>query len=269
MANLLTKEIVLPSTPIPENPETEEPYELTIKEWNEKIEEICAEHGVEPKRLTIQEWDGEVEDILTDRQKLKSGTAINDALHGIVKDSDNFDFNKMLVGDRVFIMVQSKILSHGQDGSCEYEFQARCKFCPETNHYVVDLADLEVRHLTSEDTVFEAVLPRDGSKVKYKLMTGKDESKLKKIKKNNSDSMMTSYMMLRVTEIEDTGQGKRPQRGFLKSLGSYDRTYLRQEMDKNDCGVDTTIKVECPDCLADFETELPMDENFYLPSRVM
>lgn len=264
MGSLLTKEIVLPSTPIP----VEEPYELNIKEWNNQIEDICAEHGIEPKRVTIREWDGETEDLLTDRQKMKSGEAINQALHDIVQDSDNFKFDKMLVGDRIFIMVQSKILSHGHDGHCEFDFKAQCKFCSETNSYTVNLEELEVAHLTEDSKEFTTELPRDGSKVTFKLLTGKDEKRLKKIRKNNSGSMMTSYLLLRTVNIEDTGEGKKPMRGFLKGLSSYDRTHLRQKMDENDCGVDTTIEVVCPDCLAQFETDLPMDENFYLPSRV-
>ena len=34
-----------------------------------------------------------------------------------------------------------------------------------------------------------------------------------------------------------------------------------------DCGVDTTIEVECPECFTVQEVELPFDKGFFLPGR--
>lgn len=217
-----------------------------------------------PKGVTIQEWMTEEEDVLSDTKKLKSGQAINEVLEQTVVEAkenpDNWDFDKMLVGDRTFIMLQEKILSHGP----EYEFTSQCPKCKETEEYTVDLSELEVQHLKSDKEEFVEEI--EGYKVYYRLMKGKDVKRLQTLQKNNSDTLMTSYMILRTTKIEDPEGNPVNKRDFFP-IPSRLAGKLRSAMDENDCGVDTTIKIDCsnPRCLYEYEQELPMGKNFYLP----
>ena len=39
------------------------------------------------------------------------------------------------------------------------------------------------------------------------------------------------------------------------------------EFDRVDCGVDTTIEIECPECFGTQDVDLPFDKGFFLPGR--
>ena len=51
--------------------------------------------------------------------------------------------------------------------------------------------------------------------------------------------------------------------------GSRPVSSLRSEavVDRVDFGVDTTIEIECPDCFALQEVELPFDRSFFMPGK--
>ena len=68
--------------------------------------------------------------------------------------------------------------------------------------------------------------------------------------------------MLEVEGVEPKGK-----RQFLEDLSMRDADFLVDEFDRVDCGVDTTIEIECPECLQTQEVELPFDRGFFLPGR--
>ena len=69
----------------------------------------------------------------------------------------------------------------------------------------------------------------------------------------------------RVLEIE--GVADKDKRGFLEDLSLRDADFLVDEFDRVDCGVDTTIEIECPECFQTQEVELPFDKGFFLPGK--
>jgi len=46
-----------------------------------------------------------------------------------------------------------------------------------------------------------------------------------------------------------------------------DADFLVDEFDRVDCGVDTTLEIECPECFATQEVDLPFDRTFFMPGR--
>ena len=46
-----------------------------------------------------------------------------------------------------------------------------------------------------------------------------------------------------------------------------DLTKLPVRPDRVDCGVDTTIEVECPECREAQDVDLPFDSAFFLPGK--
>jgi hypothetical protein len=46
-----------------------------------------------------------------------------------------------------------------------------------------------------------------------------------------------------------------------------DVRHLLSEFERVDCGVETTIEVECPDCGTRQELELPFEQGFFLPLK--
>lgn len=60
---------------------------------------------------------------------------------------------------------------------------------------------------------------------------------------------------------------RRAVRLFLEDLSMRDADFLVDEFDRVDCGVDTAIEVECPECFTLQEVELPFDRGFFLPGK--
>ena len=54
---------------------------------------------------------------------------------------------------------------------------------------------------------------------------------------------------------------------FIEELTMRDADFLVDEFDRVDCGVDTAIEIECPDCYGLQEIELPFDQGFFMPGK--
>jgi hypothetical protein len=46
-----------------------------------------------------------------------------------------------------------------------------------------------------------------------------------------------------------------------------DADLLLDEFDRVDCGVDTTVEIECPECFVTQEVDLPFDRTFFMPAK--
>jgi hypothetical protein len=46
-----------------------------------------------------------------------------------------------------------------------------------------------------------------------------------------------------------------------------DVTFLLGEFDQVDCGVETEIEIECPECFSTTRVELPFEKGFFLPEK--
>ena len=75
-------------------------------------------------------------------------------------------------------------------------------------------------------------------------------------------SAVLAYRALDIDGVEAKGK-----RAFLEDLTMRDADHLVDEFDRVDCGVDTTIEIECPECFATQEVELPFDKGFFLPGK--
>ena len=67
--------------------------------------------------------------------------------------------------------------------------------------------------------------------------------------------------------VDISGVDSKDKRQFIEDLTLRDADFLVDEFDRVDCGVDTTIEVECPECRETQEVELPFDSAFFLPGK--
>jgi hypothetical protein len=136
----------------------------------------------------------------------------------------------------------------------------------------VDLTELPLRLLPDESRAsfisgnrFETRLPDAGNRVYFKLLTGEDERKLPALQRAAPDRFLSGVLAYRVLDID--GVDAKAKRQFLEDLSLRDADFLVDEFDRVDCGVDTTIEIECPDCFMTQEVELPFDKGFFLPGK--
>jgi len=187
-------------------------------------------HPLSSGKIELKYMTAREEDILTNQNYLKQGIVIDKLLQSLIVTK--FDFDDLLVGDKNAIMVAARVLGYGQDYTFTYEGE----------EVTVDLSDLSSVEL-DEDKMekgvnsFEYTLPHSGTKITFKLLTGKDEKAidaevkgLKKINKTGSPDLSTrlKHQILSVEGNED----KKTIRDFVDNYflardSSSFRTYLK------------------------------------------
>jgi hypothetical protein len=176
----------------------------------------------------------------------------------------------VLQGDRFFAMLKIRAASLGAD----YAFAVVCQnaTCGHRFEWEVCLDDLPVKPLSEESRQrfqdgnrFETKLPGTGTRVWFRLAVGADESRMAKHRQAHQDALWSTMLALRVIEIEGVPESQK--RRFLEDLDVADAEHLRAAFDEVDCGVETTIEVECPECLGVQDVELPFGPSFFLAPK--
>ena len=216
------------------------------------------------------------ERVLADRKLQKAGSIVDELLRECWEkthaagpydfDGAKTDWNKVLQGDRFFALLEIRAPTYGAD----YAFAVTCReeACRARIDWELDLHELPLRARSDESRAafvagnrFETTLPEAGKRVWFRLFTGADERKLPALRKNAGERRL-SAMLVRVVEVE--GVEDRERRRFVEDLSMRDADFLVDEVDRVDCGVDTTIEIECPECFACREVQLPFDQTFFL-----
>ena len=220
------------------------------------------------------------ERVLADRKLARGGGQV-DALLGACWEEtvdpgpydfgeQSIDWGKVLQGDRFYALLEVRALTYGPG----YAFAIGCdqEACRARFEWELDLRKLPVRPLSEDSRAafvggnrFETTLPDAGIRLWFRLLTGADERKLPQLRRSAGDRILSAMLAWRVVEIE--GVAATDKRRFLEELTMRDADFLVDAFDRVDCGVDTAIEVECPECFAVQEVELPFDRSFLLPGR--
>ena len=180
------------------------------------------------------------------------------------------DWNQVLQGDRQFLLLQVRCMSYGPD----YEFKIQCdeSSCRERFTWGLNLNDLPVKKLPAESVElfkngnrFEGTLPSDGRNLVFRLPTGEDEVAAAKMKSQFRDRLITLALNLRIVEVEDVPKSEI--RRFFDEMDLSDANALLDILDEPDCGVETEIEIECPECFGVQDVRLPFDRDFFFPRK--
>lgn len=220
------------------------------------------------------------ERVLADRKLARSGAQLEQILAACWEETldpgpydvgeQPIDWGKVLQGDRFFAMLQIRVLSYGAD----YAFSVPCenRGCRARIEWELDLRELPVKPLSDESRAaflasnrFETVLPDAGRKVVFRLLTGADERRMAALRRAAGERPITTLLGFRLESID--GVEPRDKQRFIEDLAMADVTFLLGEFDRVDCGVDTEIEVECPECFGTTRIELPFEKGFFLPER--
>lgn len=220
------------------------------------------------------------ERILADRQLARRGEQIDKLLAACWEetiDPGPYDFagaapnwSKVLQGDRFFALIHVRVATYGP----QYSFSVNCAHpaCRARIDWQLDLNELPVKKLAEESREtflttnrFETVLPDSARKVVFRLLTGEDERKLGRRREGDGAAALSALLAARVVEVEGIEGVERKR--FLEELSFADADFLIDDFDRVDCGVDTTIEVECQECLGTQDVELPFDQGFFLPGK--
>ncbi len=209
----------------------------------------------------LREMTGAEESLLTNRRLMKDGEAVNQVLRNcLVRLGDKTeiapkDVLDLLSGDRLFLLVRLRQISFGD--AVDLSLTCPAKDCGETTEVRVALDDLEVTSYGVErEFIFE--FPRTKKPVVFTLLDGHMEKRLASLK----DPNLHSAMLMRVKEID----GKAPNKNSLAELPAFDLNALREEMQRVDGGIDTSIHTVCSSCGARIVTRLEAEPPFLFPN---
>ncbi len=239
-------------------------------------------------QLRIRGLKGKEGKLLADRTAARQGTVLDSLLEACteevrdpgpyeLKSNGKLDWNDVLLGDRLYVLLQIRLASFGPD----YGFKTQCReaTCRERFDYEIDLGkDLEIKRMSAEDQetlkqrgTFTTTLD-DGKEVRYRLATGADERRA--AKSRGSDGAMVEMLCLRITAIQGVGEpdptSLKPVqtiRAYLEDLDWGELVHLMNALNEHDCGVNTQIEIECPVCGAVQEVQLPLERGFLLPTE--
>lgn len=175
----------------------------------------------------------------------------------------------VLYGDRFYTLIQARILTRGPS----YQFRVQCESgsCEAPFDWDVNLESLRVQRLSEASrkvlengNKLESALP-GGDKVGWSLLTGRVQRRAQQYGKEHGPGVNVMYAS-RLWHVNGD-ENARKFVDFMTNLDLGDFNHLEREMVQADCGYETTIEVECPECGRIQEVELPMGRDFFLESR--
>lgn len=173
------------------------------------------------------------------------------------------DTDKLLVGDETFALLAVRAETFG----AAYDFNFQCGSCGERVAWTVDIIkDLPLKKLAPEDAErfrskepFVGVLS-NGDVIKFRLPTGADK-RAASPSKNASDSILVNIVRRLIEVISADGATQNPKK-YVEESGLKIVMEIGKKLQANDCGVDTTIEVECT-CEEVQKLQLPLGQSFW------
>jgi hypothetical protein len=211
---------------------------------------------VEMKYMTAKE-----EDILTNQNYISKGIVLDKLLEALTLGK--IDIKDIVSGDKNAILIASRILGYGKDYSFIYNGK----------EYTVDLTTIEnkpfdITSLTPKGTLFYT-LPNSGNKIEFKILTSKDEEKIKQeiegFKKINkeSSSEITTKLKYQIISI-DGNSDRNTIKDFVDNyLLASDSRALRLYMLSVSPDIDLSYKVNIDGVEEDIN--IPINLNFFWP----
>ena len=145
------------------------------------------------------------EDILSSQNLIKKGIVLDKLLESVVVD---VSIDDLVIGDKNAIFLATRILGYGPS----YGVEITDPFSGEKQTVDINLGEVKTKEIDysklRRDNKYEFSLPSDGTKVKFKLLTHKDEQSitseiqaLDKLSKGNNPSDVTTRLRHMLLEV--------------------------------------------------------------------
>lgn len=221
-------------------------------------------NGETLKDVVFREMSGYEEDILANRKmsvskKLSQVIANCITKIGNVEDREliNGMSDKLLITDRLFMLVQLRIASVGEI----LEFVSTCPECEKTDKKMFDLNNISINGAPKANNLFkEIVLPKSKKKLRIKAADAKIEEKIEKA--TNEKNAISLALFARIDSVDDAV----PVMVDIMSLSTGDRSALRKAIDELEGKIDDEFETTCPHCAATYKGNVPITGvDFFFP----
>lgn len=201
------------------------------------------------KLLTYEE-----EYILTDESIMQEGDGLRQVLESVIMD--DFDVNLLVPGDVQAISLFLRSSGYGDKITLDVTCPS-CKFKQEKNVLLSSLKMKTVDRMPDEGVFFNVVLPDSKRRVKIRVPTFTEEVAAEQ-KGQIGFVNKLQRIILQLDNIKDT----RIISGLCPKMSMKDSRYLKDFLNKNTPGVDTTIHHTCDNCSHEFAQSFSTGHNF-------
>ena len=220
-----------------------------------------AEGKIELKYMTTRE-----EDILMSENLIKKGVVIDKLLDSLIV-TEGVTQETLILGDKNAVLVASRILAYGPEYTCEVQHpndpdqQVEHTFDLTTCPFKETVKDVDY-----SNNSFEYETPVSKTKIKFKLLTGKEEKlidkDLNKSKKYGYNTEITTR--LRYTIIEVDGDSKdETLTAFSQNMLARDSMALRNYIQEISPDIDLTSEIEIGG--ETVSVSIPLTVEFFWP----
>jgi len=228
-------------------------------------------HPLSSGKVEIKYMTAKEEDILTSLSLIQDGSVIDELLKSVVVTK--VDFNDIVIGDKNAIMLATRILGYGK----EYKAEITCKACGEKEDTDFDLTLYKYKEIDeskfSKGNKFEYDLPNSGRKLEFKLLTQGDETKiLEEIDRQRKAGIkavgeITTRLRYQLISVDGDDDPKKINNFINNEFFAVDSRAFRENYGNISPDVDFTTYFVCAKCKETDEVELPIQTNFFWPSR--
>ena len=225
--------------------------------------------------VKIKYLTAEDENILLNPDLIRSNKTLDVLLENAIIDK-TLRPQEMLSGDRNAVLLSLRSTGYGD----EWKYKTACKECGKVDTQTVLISKLKMKTLKAnpdESNEFYVELPKSKVKIKFRLLTGADESMLskkadsqkKKINKSTSFSTtLTQRYLLQIMEVNGQ-RNKLFVQKFISSMPIFDSAFLREYISGIEPGVDMNYEFECKECGHVYEEELVPTVQLFWPNAKM
>lgn len=228
-------------------------------------------HPLSNGQITLKYMTAKEEDILSSQNLIKRGVVLDKLLESVVV---GVSIDDLIIGDKNAIFLATRILGYGPS----YQLEITDPFSGERQEVVIDLGkvktkDVDYKRLNRENK-YEFTLPSNGKKIKFKLLTHKDEidvqaeiSALEKLSKGNTPSEVTSRLRKMIIEVDGNTDRAFINKWVTNQLLAQDSRALRNYV--RELSPDLDLKFEfTSDVTGETEAlDIPFGINFFYPSN--
>ena len=223
-----------------------------------------AEGKIELKYMTTKE-----EDILMSENLIKKGVVIDKLLDSLIV-TEGVNQETLILGDKNAVLVASRILAYGPEYTCEVQHP---KDPDQQIEHTFDLTTCPfkepVEDVDYSNNSFEYETPVSKTKIKFKLITGKEEKLIEKdleqSKKYGYNTEITTR--LRYTIIEVDGDSKdETLTAFSQNMLARDSVALRNYIQKISPDIDLTSEIEIGGNTV--SVSIPLTVEFFWPKSI-
>ncbi len=223
------------------------------------------DHPLKDGKIEIKYMTAKEEDILTSQNLIKKGLVVDKLLDSLIL-TEGVKSDDLILGDKNAVMVAARILAYGPEYTCQVTHPTTGGVSTQ----IFNLAECPFKKLPKDakENLFEVTLPISKRKIKFSLLTGKDErlidEELNASKKVGAVAPeLTTRLRYLIKEVDgDNSQSVINE--ISQNILSRDSMHLREE-----------IKKVTPDIIMEQEIDLggesvkvdiPMTVNFFWPN---